>query len=161
MSENFFPPGAPFSDCVKYTRSGVFCYDRHMQKYKTVEEFLDDLSEDKRLQVDTLRDLILNAEPQLEEHIKWNAPSYILDGEDRITFNLMNRQGVVKLVLHMGATRKEDKKGEPIMQGDNGLIEWSSDIRGMITFTSIEDINSNMTTLIKIIKDWLSIPSSL
>ena len=132
-----------------------------MQKYKTVEEFLDDLSEDKRLQVDTIRDLILSTEPQLEEHIKWNAPSYVLDGEDRITFNLMNKQGVVKLVLHMGATRKEDKKGIPIMQDDSGLIEWSSDIRGMVTVTSIEDITSNTISLKKIIKDWLSIPSAI
>lgn len=131
-----------------------------MQKYKTVEEFLNDLSEDERLQVNTLRSLILSAEPRLREHIKWNAPSYVFDGEDRITFNLMNKQEVVKLVLHMGATRKEDKKGAPIMQDDSGLIEWSSDIRGMITFTSIEDINSHMASLDKIIKDWLSIPSA-
>ena len=132
-----------------------------MQKYKTVEEFLEDLSEDKRLQVDTLRDIILGTESQLEEHIKWNAPSYVLDGEDRITFNLMNKQGVVKLVFHMGATRKEDKKGIPIMQDDSGLIEWSSDIRGMVTVTSIEDITSNTISLKKIIKDWLSIPSAI
>jgi len=126
-----------------------------MQKYKSLEEFLNDLSEDKRLQVETLRDLILKVEPKLEEHIKWNAPSYILDGEDRITFNLMNKQGAVKLVLHMGATRKEDKKGAPVMRDDSGLIEWSSDIRGMITFAAIEDMNSSLGSLKKIIKDWL------
>jgi hypothetical protein len=132
-----------------------------MQKYKTVEEFLDDLSEDKRLQVDTLRDLILNVDSQLEEHIKWSAPSYVLDDEDRITFNVMNKQGVVKLVLHMGATRKEDKKGTPVIQDDSGLIEWNSDIRGTVTFYSIEEVNSNLNSLKKIIKDWLSIPSAV
>lgn len=132
-----------------------------MQKYKTVEEFLDGLNEDKRSQVDTLRDLILNTEPQLKEHIKWNAPSYVLDGEDRITFNLMNKQEVVKLVLHMGATRKEDKKGKPIMQDQSELIEWSSDIRGMITFNTIDDITSNIAALKRIITDWLAIPSAI
>ena len=151
----------PFNDYVKYTVSVVSCYDTYMNKYKTVEEFLNDLSDDKRLQVDTLRNIILDTEPQLEEHIKWNAPSYVQDGEDRITFNLMNKQGVVKLVLHMGATRKEDKKGAPVMQDDSGLIEWSSDIRGMVTFTSIDDINSGINSLKKIIKDWLSVPSSV
>ncbi|MDB5181174.1 MAG: hypothetical protein JWO54_937 [Candidatus Saccharibacteria bacterium] len=130
-----------------------------MQKYKTLDEFLNDLNEDKRLQVDTLRDLILKTEPQLEEHIKWNAPSYVLDGEDRITFNLMNKRGVVKLIFHMGATRKEDKRGTPVMQDDSGLIEWSSDIRGMVTFTTIKDITSNLIPLEKIIKNWLSIPA--
>lgn len=139
----------------------AFYYDECMQKYKTVEEFLSDLNEDKRLQVDSLRDLIFNTVPQLTEHIKWNAPSYVLDGEDRITFNLMNKQGVVKLVFHMGATRREDKKGVPIMRDDSGLIEWSSDIRGMITFNSIDEITSNTVALKKIIMHWLSIPSAI
>lgn len=131
-----------------------------MQKYKTVEEFLNELDDDKKLQVNTLRDLILNVEPKLEEHIKWNAPSYVLDGEDRITFNLMNKQEVVKLVFHMGATRKEDKKGTPVMHDESGLIGWSSDIRGMITFATLEDVNSNLTSLKKIVRNWLSIPST-
>jgi hypothetical protein len=128
-----------------------------MQKYKTVDEFLGGLDQDKRTQVDVLREIILITEPQLSEHIKWNAPSYMLHDEDRITFNLMNKQGVVKLVLHMGATRKENKKGKPILQDDSGLIEWASDIRGMITFNSVEDIRSNQALLQKIFKDWLDL----
>ncbi|MFZ1301107.1 MAG: DUF1801 domain-containing protein [Candidatus Microsaccharimonas sp.] len=132
-----------------------------MQKYKTVRDFLRDLDDDKRLQVIALRNIILETEPALEEHIKWNAPSYVLDGEDRITFNLMNKQDVVKLVFHMGATRKEDKKGTPVMQDESGLIEWNSDIRGMIAFATAEDVNSNMASLKKIIKDWLLIPSAI
>jgi uncharacterized protein YdeI (YjbR/CyaY-like superfamily) len=131
-----------------------------MQKYKTVEEFLNGLYSGKREQVDLLRSIILDC-GDLEEHIKWNAPSYVLDGEDRITFNLMNKQQVVKLVFHMGATRKEDKKGSPVMSDESGLIEWSSDIRGMITFTNIEDVTSNLASLKKIIKDWLQIPSAV
>ena len=132
-----------------------------MQKYNTVEEFLADLSEEKMAQVNLLRTLILEAKPTLDEHIKWNAPSYVLDGEDRITFNLINKQGVVNLVIHMGATRKENKKGAPILKDESGLIAWSSDIRGMLTFTKIEDITSNETALKKIIQDWLSIPSAV
>lgn len=130
-----------------------------MQKYKTVEDFLNDLNAEKRSQVDALRSLILENKA-LVEHIKWNAPSYVLDGEDRITFNLMNKHGAVKLIFHMGATRKEDKQGAPIMQDETGLIEWSSDIRGMVTFTTIKDINANLDALRRIIKDWLSIPSA-
>lgn len=74
-----------------------------MQKYKTIEDFLNDLDSEKRALVDALRGLILEIDTRLEEHIKWNAPSYVLGGEDRITFNLMNKQGVVKFVFHMGA----------------------------------------------------------
>lgn len=132
-----------------------------MQKYKTLEAFLSDLSEDKRSQVETLRDLILKTEPRLEEHIKWNAPSYVSKGEDRITFNLINKRGVVMLVLHMGTTRKEKKNSAPEMLDESGLIDWSSDIRGTLSFNSVEDINSKSMSLKVILKDWLSIPTKV
>lgn len=131
-----------------------------MEKYTTLDDFLVALPEDKLLQVSALRKLILETEPQLQEHIKWNAPSYVLNGEDRITFNLMNKQGIVKLVLHMGATRKENKKASPVMYDDSGLIEWASDIRGIIAFSSMEDVSSNLTLLRKIVKNWLVIPAN-
>lgn len=128
-----------------------------MHKYKTPKEFLDDLDDDKRLQVEMLRDLILKTEPQLVEHIKWNAPSYMFNGEDRITLNLINKQDVVKLIFHMGATRQENKKGAPVIEDKSGIIEWSSDIRGVVTLTSLEDINSKLPLLKTFIKNWLSI----
>jgi len=130
-----------------------------MQKYKTLEEFFNDLDDEKRLQVETLRKRILETEPQLEERIKWNAPSYALNGDDRITFNLMTKQGAVKLVLHMGTSRKENKKGDPVMEDESGLIEWSSDIRGIVTFADIGDIRSKTIQLRTILEKWLSIPA--
>ena len=129
-----------------------------MQKYTTIEEFLNSLDASKRSQVDKLRRLIQEIAPQLQEHIKWNGPSYVMDGEDRITFNLMNKQGVVKLILHMGATRKEDKQGTPVLQDDSGLIEWSSDIRGTLTFSDNDDVESKLTLVKSIITNWLAIP---
>ena len=128
-----------------------------MNKYKTVDEFLHDLSSAKKEQVQTIREYILTAYPTLTEHIKWNAPSYVLDGEDRITFNLTNKEGVVKLVFHMGATRKEDKKGKPILTDTADLIEWVSDIRGYVTFRSIQDITSSEKKIKKLVNDWLEI----
>lgn len=104
-----------------------------------------------------MRALILGAEPKLAEHLKWNAPSYVLDGEDRITFNLLNKEGMVKIVLHMGATRKENKKGEPVLRDATGLIAWSSDIRGVLSFGDLADITSKQDAVAQIIKDWLKI----
>ncbi len=70
-----------------------------------------------------LRDIIGSLDADLTEHVKWNAPSYVFDGEDRITMNLRNKQGLVKLVLHMGATRPEDRKGAPVLLADEGIVE--------------------------------------
>jgi len=132
-----------------------------MQKYKTIEDFLNDLDSEKRALVDALRSLILETDTRLEEHIKWNVLSYVLGGEDRITFNLMNKQGVVKLVFHMGATRKEDKHGAPVLDDASGLIEWNSDIRGTVTFTSLDEVSAHLAMLKRIITDWLAIPSAV
>ena len=128
-----------------------------MNKYTTVTEFLDDLDETRRVQVQQLRDIILKVNQNLGEHIKWNSPSYVLDGEDRVTFNIKNKQQLVKLVLHMGATRVEDKKGEPVMKDDAGLIEWNSDIRGVITFQDADDVESKKIAVAKILGDWLAV----
>jgi len=127
-----------------------------MDKYKTVEAYLNGLPDTLRAQVQVLREYIMEAEPSLVEHIKWNAPSYVKDNEDRITFNTMNKESVVKLVFHMGATRKEDKKGQPVLK-DAVLIEWVSDIRGYMTFNSLGEITANKKDTMRIIREWLAI----
>ena len=127
------------------------------KKYTTVTEFLDDLDAAKREQVEMLRSIINETHPGLDEHIKWNSPSYVLDGEDRVTFNLQNKEGVVKLVLHMGATREENKKGSPILADDHGLMTWQSDIRGVISFVDTDDVTAKRAEVSDIISRWLAI----
>lgn len=125
-----------------------------MEKYKTIDEFINGLNDDQRSQVEKLRQYILDEGPLLTEHIKWNAPSYVKDDEDRITFNTMNKEQAVKLVFHMGATRKEDKKGRPILN-NSPLIQWASDIRGYMTFNSLDEIISNEKEIKRTIHEWL------
>ena len=127
-----------------------------MNKYKNLEDFLSDLPSDKKEQVLELRHYIQSVDPGLEERIKWNAPSYVKDGEDRITFNVLNKEGLVKLVFHMGASRKEDRKADPVLQ-DAPLIEWVSDIRGYMTFKDLQQIKSQETAIKAHIKGWLAL----
>ena len=136
-------------------RHFFICYDITMNKYKTVEEFMNDLDEKRLAEVQKLRQYILEA-PALKEHIKWNAPSYMKDDEDRITFNTMNKDQVVKLVLHMGASRKEDRKAEPILKNAT-LVEWVSDIRGYMTFNSLDEITSNEKEIMRTVREWLAL----
>ncbi|UTT61534.1 DUF1801 domain-containing protein [Microcella humidisoli] len=123
----------------------------------SVADLVSALDDQTREQVQLLRDIIGSLDPDLTEHVKWNAPSYVLDGEDRITMNLRNKEGVVKLVLHMGATRPEDKKGAPVLVDDEGLVEWASDIRGLITFADADDIRAKEPGLRRVLTSWLAI----
>ena len=127
------------------------------KKYKTIDEFLGDLNDEKSTQVKELREIILSTDKELKEHIKWNSPSYILANEDRITFNVVNKDDKVKFVIHMGVKRKENKGGKPVFEDRTGLILWNSDIRGTISFNSIEDIRIKREQLIDIIQKWLKV----
>lgn len=128
-----------------------------MQRYKSLDEFFADQSPGKLKQINALRKIILEIEPTLLENLKWNAPNYQHKGEDRITFNVMNKQGKVKLLIHMGATKKESKSAPSILVDDEGIVEWNSDIRGTLTFIDLEDIASKKASLKKLIERWLAI----
>ena len=128
-----------------------------VQKFKTVAEFMSSLDENKKSQVELLRNIIFSVHPNVTEHIKWNAPSYVLEGEDRVTFNLINKENVVKLIIHMGATQKEEKKAKPILSDDAGIVEWNSNIRGTLSFSSKEDIKFKAELVQTLLQKWLSI----
>lgn len=125
--------------------------------YDTVAAFLDDLDPPRREVVEMLRAAILRDRPQLAEHIKWNSPSYVLDGVDRLTINVKNRQGTVQLVLHMGSTRREDKGRPPILAEDARLVTWQSDIRGVVTFQDRGDLVTKQAALNGVVTRWLKL----
>ncbi len=123
-----------------------------MKKYTTVNEFLTDLDASRRAQVNLLRQIIMSS-IAATEHIKWNAPSYVCDGEDRVTFNLHGDD--MKILIHMGATKKEDKTAKPVMDDTSGLVHWNSNIRGTVSFASIEDIEAKRDDFSTLLSRWI------
>ena len=103
-----------------------------------------------------LRAIILETEPKLTESIKWNAPSYALDENDRITF-AMYKSGITALILHMGALRKETVNAPPVLTDDHGIVEWKSDIRGVMSFESSEEISNRKDDISDILRRWLAL----
>ncbi len=127
-----------------------------MQKYKSLEEFFDDLKEPRKSEVEALRKIIFAAENDLKEQIKWNAPSYSFNHDDRITFNLFDPNST-RLVFHAGVKTKEDKKAPPIFDDETGLLEWNSNIRATASFENLKQISESKEELIKVIKKWLEV----
>ena len=125
---------------------------------RTVEGILDTLDAARREQVEALRAILREVEPALVEGVKWNAPSYTLHGEDRITFNLANREQLVRLVLHMGVGRPERKGAPPVLDDPAGLVAWSSDIRGLVAFADLADIRARRADVEDVVRRWLAIP---
>jgi hypothetical protein len=54
----------------------------------SVDTFLDDLVHPRKAEIEELRAVLLGSSPGMTERVKWNAPSFCVNGDDRITFRL-------------------------------------------------------------------------
>ncbi|WP_339697730.1 DUF1801 domain-containing protein [uncultured Roseivirga sp.] len=120
-----------------------------------VIDFLDQAQHPLRSEIDYLRNIINNSAPELTEHIKWNAPSFMLNGDDCITFNLPPNQKTIRLVFHQGAKKKEQPSARFISDTPD-WFKWATNDRAVVTFSSKEDIKSKEEQIITLIKEWVS-----
>jgi uncharacterized protein YdhG (YjbR/CyaY superfamily) len=119
-----------------------------------VQIYLDGLDHPLKPEILKIREIIFGVNPNLTEHIKWNAPSFCLNGEDKITYNLSPKKDSIQLVFHRGAKKKELPK-EKLISDNSGLLKWATNDRAVIRFTSMQEILDNESSFIEIIKKWL------
>ncbi len=119
-------------------------------KQPTVDEFLTDLD---HLRVDDIRRIrtgLLAGDAELGERIKWNAPSFGHDGEDRVTFRLQPGDRF-ELVLHRGVHTRDD----PFTFDDpDNLITWATSDRGT-TVVAVGMTDHEETRLLALAHRWL------
>lgn len=120
----------------------------------SVEEFRRGLDGDTRAIVDALRKIIAGAHPKLEEGIKWNAPSFALAGEDRITLGI-ERKGGVRVVFHRGAKVKDAAKFK--FEDPAQLAQWPARDRGVAVFTTLAEVKAKRPALLDLCKRWLAV----
>jgi uncharacterized protein YdhG (YjbR/CyaY superfamily) len=121
-----------------------------------VRIYLENLDHPLKSEILKIREMVFKANPNLTEQIKWNAPSFCLNGEDKITFNLPPKKDSIQLVLHRGVKKKELPK-EKLINDDSGLLKWATNDRAVIRFTSMQEILENETKFIDIIQKWLEV----
>ena len=126
--------------------------DPHQQ----VAEFLQNLEHPLKKEVEEVRKIILNANTDLTEHIKWNAPSYCFNNDDRITFNLRGK-GFFQLIFHCGAKVKQQARKEPIMIDETGLLEWITNDRALVNFHDMSDVTSKAESLDPLVNQWIAV----
>lgn len=122
----------------------------------SVTVFLDLLEHPLRKEIDALRKIIMSAGKTLTEHIKWNAPSFCLNGDDRITFNLQGK-GFIRLVFHRGAKAKPLPTKGRLFDDTTGLLEWAADDRAVLKIKDMDDIKEKKEALVKLIQQWLEL----
>lgn len=119
-----------------------------------VKEFLDQLEHPLKKEILAVRKIILGANKELTEHIKWNAPSFCFNGEDRVTFNLVGKE-FFRLIFHTGAKVKERKVKGKLLEDKSGLLEWAADDRAILKLTDMKEIKASEKVLVDLVNSWI------
>lgn len=126
--------------------------------HEQVVEFMGHLEHPLKKEIEEVRTIILNADKRLTEHIKWNAPSFCLQDEDRVTFNLQGK-GFFRLVFHCGAKVREQTGEGPLFEDPTGLLEWVTGDRAVVKFTDMNDVLAKKQKLEATIARWMEATS--
>jgi hypothetical protein len=121
-----------------------------------VDDFINKLEHPLKDLVIQLRELILKSEPRLTEQVKWNAPSFCYNGDDRITMNLSKKEQVL-LIFHLGAKSRDERKLETIIKDPDKTLEWLSSNRAVMRFRSNADLKTFEPALKNNIAGWLKV----
>ena len=123
------------------------------EKLGAVDTYLDGLQHGRKGEIETLRRLILDAVPGLDERIKWNAPSFGKGEDDRITMRL-HPGDRLQLILHRGAKAGADDLFR--FEDPDKLISWAAPDRGVISFSDADDLAAKSAALPEILRRWVA-----
>lgn len=118
-----------------------------------VEEYRRGLTPPLLAMIDALRDIALGSYAGLTERIKWNAPSFAIGEEDRITLGIA-RNGAVRMVLHRGAKTKDSSDYQ--FDDRDRLAKWVASDRGVLIFDDVAEIETKRAALSDLCARWLT-----
>ena len=119
---------------------------------RTIQEFRNQLDGATLQMIDRLREIVAASHPSLVERFKWNAPSFAVGDEDRITLGV-ERKGGVRLVLHRGARPRDSSDFS--FDDTDGLAEWPAGDRGVIVWRDLAAIEQVQEPLALLCRRWV------
>jgi hypothetical protein len=119
-----------------------------------VAEYLSRLQHPFKAEIEEVRRIILASVPELTEHIKWNAPSFCHDNEDRITMQLQGK-GFFRLIFHTGAKKSGIEMNKERLGDSIHFLEWAAPDRATVKLSEMSDINSKRDKLKAAIVGWI------
>lgn len=121
---------------------------------QSVESFLFEVRHPQADIIEAVRKIIHQAVPELQEGIKWNAPSYSLEGKDIITFNFRNFGGVA-LIFHTGPKGKDSHTGTVPWTEVLSEFTWIADKRGVLKIPDLENLRENQHAIATLLRKWV------
>jgi uncharacterized protein YdhG (YjbR/CyaY superfamily) len=111
-----------------------------------VDEFLRDTPHPLTAEVEAVRTIIKGVSKEINEEVKWNAPSFNYKGEYLVTFNLRDTKRI-HLVFH----------NPKIPTIKNPLLEGDYKDRRMLYLADMKDIKAKKSELEKILKQLIKL----
>lgn len=118
-----------------------------------VDRYLDELDHPLRAGVVRLREAIVAGNPDLTEHVRWNAPSFRHDGEDRVTFRL-HPGARLQLVFHRGARRRDDVEAFTF-EDPTGLMTWPARDRAVVDLSAPDAAADHEGEVVELVRRWV------
>lgn len=125
-------------------------------KSTDLNTYLEELAHPLKQEIMEVRQIILNSNKKFTEHIKWNAPSYCINGEDRITFNL-HGTSYFRLIFHCGVKIKARKIKGKISSDKEQLLEWVADDRAVLQFSDMIEVMQKKRSVVLLINEWIKL----
>ncbi len=128
----------------------------HMAAQKqnpNVSIFLDELKHPLRAEIEMVRNIILNSNNKLAENIKWNAPNYVVNGNDRVTLKINPPKNIL-IILHCGA-KSQTQPTEKIINHNCKALSWKGNDRAIINLNNKQDIITYQNDIVQIVNLWL------
>lgn len=119
---------------------------------------MDKLEHPMKKEIEALRAIVHDADARLVEGIKWNAPSYSVDGQDRVTFNLQGK-GMIRLVFHTGAKKSDLNVPAALGEDPSSLLEWAADDRAIVKLVNMDDVREKADKIGETVRRWLEATS--
>lgn len=119
---------------------------------KEVDQYLEALDHPMKKEILLLRTVILQSNRELTELIKWNAPSFCIDGMDCITMKIFPPANI-QLVFHRGAKVKEAPEA-PLIDDPAKLLKWPATDRAVLTINDGADLKRKTRDLQTIVAAW-------
>jgi hypothetical protein len=123
-----------------------------MAKALTVTAYITQLSHPRKDDIISLRQAILAGDARIGEQIKWNAPSFLWNGDDRVTL-LLKPADRVALVFRCGV--KVKSRAGFSFNDPTGLIVWSTPDRGALTLQADFPLAKRLPELVALVLAWM------
>ena len=119
---------------------------------QTVDQFLAQLEHPLKAEIQEVRQIVLGAIPGVTEQVKWNAPSFCFNGDDRVTMRLQpgNRLDVI---FHRGVKVKDATNFA--FTDPTGLMVWQAKDRATVSLKTMEDVVTHRAALAELVARWM------